>query len=282
MLLISLFVLAACIRGAMPVITGGVQDYQIAQGDSLVSIAARFGVDANVLARDNALRVNARIHPGDRLIVDNRHIAPVPRPRAIVLNVPQRMLFVFDEGRPVKAFPVAVGRLDWRTPLGTFEIAVKEIDPVWDVPVSIQGEMAKKGQPILTKVAPGPANPLGNRWLGLTASGVGIHGTNQPTSIYRFTTHGCIRVHPDDMMELFELAEVGMPVVIEYEPVLLARLEDGTTLLEVHRDIYRKAGPLDARVNRILRDAGLDELVGSPGVRRAISEQAGRPVTVTH
>jgi L,D-transpeptidase ErfK/SrfK len=195
------------------------------------------------------------------------------------VNIVQRMLFVFRDGEVFRAMPVAVGRADWPTPLGTFAIAVKEIDPVWDVPRSIQEEMARLRQPVLTKVAPGPGNPLGNRWLGLTAPSVGIHGTNQPASIYRFATHGCIRVHPDDMLELFDLVTAGTSVELTYEPVLVTRSR-GVTFLEVHRDVYGRTGAGEARVNHVLREAGLEALIGSPDVRRALAEQAARAVIV--
>jgi len=278
--LVSLLVLMVADPAGPAAIVGGVRTHEIAAGETLTSIGARFGLDPRVLAADNALAPNARLRLGDRLVVDNRHIAPAPRTAGVVLNVAQRMLFVFDEGEAIRGFPVAVGRPDWRTPLGAFEVALKEIDPVWDVPVSIQAEMARKGQPVLVKVPPGAENPLGNRWLGLSIPGVGIHGTNQPSSIYRFTTHGCVRVHPDDMLELFDLVSVGMPVEIVYEPVLITTNGRGEVLLEVHRDAYRRAGSLEAVVNALLRERGLEKLIASAPVRRAIVERVGRAVPV--
>jgi L,D-transpeptidase ErfK/SrfK len=165
--------------------------------------------------------------------------------------------------------------------VGRFGVVLKEIDPVWDVPISIQQEMAREGRPVLTKVPPGPDNPLGNRWLALSAAGVGIHGTNQPSSIYRFSTHGCIRLHPDDMLDLFNLVDVGTVVEIIYQPVLLAQDDDGTVFLEVHPDPYRKSGGLEAQVRDRLRTAGLERLADSPGVRQAITQQAARAVVIS-
>jgi L,D-transpeptidase ErfK/SrfK len=262
-------------------VTGGVRAYQIAEGDTFISVGARFGVEPRVLARDNGLAPDARLRTGDRLILDFRHISPAAIPDGIVLNVAQRMLFVFENGEAVRAFPVAVGMRDWPTPRGRFSVLVKESDPVWDVPVSIQQEMARKGKPILTTVPPGPDNPLGNRWLALSAPNVGIHGTNQPSSIYRFTTHGCIRLHPDDMLELFDLVDVGASVEITYQPVMLARYGDGTVFLEVHPDPYRQAGSAEAQVRNLLRAAGLEDLADSPPVRQAIAERAGRAVVIS-
>ena len=262
-------------------VTGSVRAHEIVEGDTLTSVGARFGVEPWVLARDNGLAAKARLRTGDRLIVDFRHIAPSAIADGIVLNVAQRMLFVFENGEPVRAFPVAVGMPGWPTPRGRFGVLGKEIDPVWDVPVSIQQEMARKGEPIFTTVAPGPENPLGNRWLALSARNVGIHGTNQPSSIYRFTTHGCIRLHPDDMLELFDLVDVGASVEITYQPFMLARYGDGTVFLEIHPDPYRQDGSPEAQVRKLLRAAGLEDLANSPAVRQAIAERVGRAVVIS-
>jgi L,D-transpeptidase ErfK/SrfK len=262
-------------------VTGGVHVHEVAEGDSLTSVGARFGVEPRTLARDNGLRPGAQLRAGARLTVDSRHIAPSAIAAGVVLNVAQRMLFVFAGGEPVRAFPVAVGRSDWPTPVGRFEVLVKEIDPVWDVPISIQREMAREGRPVYTTVPPGRDNPLGNRWLALSAPGVGIHGTNQPASIYRFTTHGCIRLHPDDIQALFDLVDVGTVVDITYQPVMLARDDDGTLFLEVHPDPYRRSGRPEVHVRDLLTKAGLARLADSPEVRQAISERAGRAVVIS-
>lgn len=274
----ALVVVAAAIDPPLRV-TGSVRIHDVRAGDTLTSLSARAGVEVRTLARDNGFSVNARLTPGVRLLVDNRHVAPDGFKDGIVLNVPQRMLFVFKRATPIRAFPVAVGRADWRTPLGAYAIAAKELDPVWDVPVSIQREMAASGRRVLTKVQPGPTNPLGRHWIGLTVPGVGIHGTNRPTSIYRFTTHGCVRLHPDDVADLFELVEVGTPVHIIYAPVLLG-VEEERVFLEVHQDVYLRTGALGQQVVALLRRAGLDRLEGDPAIARIVSDRAGRAVQV--
>ena len=175
------------------------------------------------------------------------------------------------------AFPVAVGRRDWPSPIGTFEVGVKEIDPAWDVPLSIQREMAQAGRAVLKTVLPGPDNPLGDRWLGLKKTGIGIHGTNQPTSVFRLTTHGCIRLHPDDARALFELVDVGSPVRIVYDPVLLAVDHADGVWLEVHRDAYGRAGDLSRIARQRLQAAGLDDAVDAGALRLCLEERRGRP-----
>jgi L,D-transpeptidase ErfK/SrfK len=249
--------------------------HRVAAGESVVSIAARAGLEPATLAFDNDIRSDRPLAIESWVLVDNRHIVPAPLD-GIVVNVPQRLLHLAVDGRHTLSVPVAVGRADWPTPLGSFAVATKEVDPTWDVPPSIQAEMAREGRPVVTKVAPGPRNPLGDRWIGLTASNLGIHGTNQPTSIYRFTTHGCIRVHPDDIARLFALVDVGFAVRVTYEPVLIAELESGEVWLEVHRDPYRKAGEPLRTARELLQAAGLGELASSPLVEAIVRAQRGR------
>ena len=266
--------------GVSCAITGTVSTYSAQHGDSLISIAARFGVDPTALAEDNRLRPGTVLRAGDALHVDNRHIVPGELDDGILINIPQRMLFVARENRLAGAYPIAVGQSDWQTPIGTFAIGTMEIDPTWDVPVSIQREMAGAGRPVLTAVPPGPANPLGDRWLGLKGISVGIHGTNQPTSVFRFATHGCIRLHPDDVRQLFELVEVGSPVTIVYQPVLVAVDEQGQAWLEVHPDPYGRVGDLSRLAGVLLRDAGVPDAANATGVRRCVRERRGRPCQV--
>jgi L,D-transpeptidase ErfK/SrfK len=257
------------------IVVGEAGWHRVAAGESVVSIAARVGLEPSTLAFDNDVRADRPLATESWLLVDNRHIVPMPLD-GIVVNVPQRMLHLAVDGRHVLSVPVAVGRADWPTPLGSFAVAMKEVDPTWDVPPSIQAEMAREGRPVVTRVAPGPRNPLGDRWIGLNASNLGIHGTNQPTSIYRFTTHGCIRARPDDIARLFPLVDVGTPVRVIYEPVLIAELQSGEVWLEVHRDPYRKAADRLGAARELLQAAGLSELASSPLVEALVRARRGR------
>jgi L,D-transpeptidase ErfK/SrfK len=170
------------------------------------------------------------------------HLVPRVLDDGVILNVPQRMIFVMREGAAVARYPVGLGRPDWPTFVGPFSIVTKEVDPVWDVPLSIQEELRRSGKVVLTRVAPGPGNPLGKYWLGLSVPGFGIHGTNAPRSISRFQSHGCIRLLADDIADLFARVEVGTPGVSIYEPIVLA-LIDGALWMEAHPDVYRLGPP---------------------------------------
>lgn len=217
-------------------------EYTVRKGDYLTRIGARHGADPVVLARENGLDYFGHIHPDQRIRVVNRHIAPPPRQEGIVINLPQRMLYLYRAGRLQAHYPVGLGRPDWPTPMGLFTVRSKEVDKEWIVPESIQEEMRERGVEVLTRVPPGPDNPLGRHWMGLSPGAWGMHGTNAPASVYHFQSHGCIRLHPDDAEALYGLLEAGDPVEIVYRPLLLAQGSDGTIFLEVHRDIYMRTG----------------------------------------
>lgn len=259
---------------ASGMVAGGPVTYAARGGDSLTSVAARFGMDVPTLAKLNGLKPTAWLKLGQELRIYNPHLVPLTLDDGIVINIPQRMLFYFKSGSLVAAYPAGLGRRTWRTPQGDFEVLEKERDKTWVVPASIQEEMVRKGLPLRTKVPPGPKNPLGRHWIRISPS-EGIHGTNAPASIYKFQTHGCIRLLPENIANLFEDVPLGTPVRIVYEPVLLARLPDGRYYLEVHPDIYSKAGnPLES-IKRMAEAAGADSMIDWQEVRKAIRERRG-------
>jgi len=256
-------------------LTGSQFEYAVKRGDSIASVAARFGQGAGVLARDNGLKPDARLKPGEKLRVDNRHIVAQNLPQGILINIPQRMLFYFENSQLIAAYPVALGRPDWPTPAGEFKVRSLERDKPWIVPVSIQEEMRREGKPVLTRVPPGAENPLGRHWIGLSLPGYGIHGTIAPTSIYGLRSHGCIRLHPEDVADLFDRLATGDPGRLIYTPVLLARLPDGRLWLEVHRDAYKKGVDPLASVRALAFAEKLDDLIDWDKAVAVIREQAG-------
>ena len=219
-------------------ISGGVAAYTVAPGDTLTSIGARFGVYPATVALDNQLDPRRRLEVGRTLRIDNRHIVPALNPNELLVNVPQRMLF-YREGDRVFAYAIAVGRTTWRTPAGPFTVNRLEQDPAWHVPESIRAESAREGKELPLVVPPGPRNPLGRFWIGLSLAGIGIHGTPFPSSIYQAATHGCIRVQDDGIADLFSRVGVGTQGRIVYEPILFAEVGN-EIYLEVHADVYRR------------------------------------------
>lgn len=128
--------------------------------------------------------------------------APKPT-RMILVSIPDRKLALIDDGKVMKVFPVAVGKDSSPSPEGTFTIKTRLANPTY----------YHKG----TVVAPGPQNPIGTRWMGLSEKGYGIHGTNAPNSIGKAASHGCIRMGKKDLEELFTMVKVGDTVEIRGE-----------------------------------------------------------------
>ncbi|HZK48278.1 MAG TPA: L,D-transpeptidase family protein, partial [Thermoleophilia bacterium] len=126
---------------------------------------------------------------------------------SIVIDRSERKLYLYDGGQLVLTYPVAVGQPRYPTPTGKFRIVSKVYHPSWTPPPSPWAEG-------LEPVPAGPDNPLGTRWMGLSARHVGIHGTYQSGSIGTAASHGCIRMRIRDVEDLFERVFVGTPVEI--------------------------------------------------------------------
>lgn len=126
----------------------------------------------------------------------------------IVIRRGQNRLYFYDGMHLVRAFNVATGQSRYPTPLGRWEVVVKWRNPWWYPPPN--SPWAKGEKP----VPPGPGNPLGTRWMGLSASLVGIHGTPNDASIGYSRSHGCIRMHIPEAEWLFQQVDVGTPVYI--------------------------------------------------------------------
>ena len=264
-------------------ITGETFTHVVARGETLTAIAARFGVYAATIASENHLAEGRPLEAGRALHIDNRHIVPAGLAAGeIVINVPQRMLF-YRDGDRIFAYPIAVGRTTWQTPAGPFTVIRKEADPAWHVPASIRAESARKGQRLPLVVPPGPRNPLGRFWIGLSLAGIGIHGTPFPSSIYQTSTHGCIRLQGDRIEDLFGRVTVGTRGRIVYEPVLIAA-SDENVYLEVHPDVYRRL-PVSAaqQARELTARLGLDDRVDWVLADREIAQRTGvaRRVSLT-
>ncbi len=237
-------------------ISGDRFEYEVGDDDTSRSIAAQFGEPDEIM-----LLGSGEPEPGTKIIVDDRHIAPAVIPDGVVINIPQRMLFVFRDGKLAAAWPATVGRPDWPTPLGSFYVTSRRLNPTWHVPPAIQDEMADEGVDVPDEVQPGPKNPLGKSFLGLDHGGIGIHGTNRPLSIYLFGSHGCIRLSPDSAAKLFKMVSNSEAVEIIYQPVALAVLSDGRIFLESDPDPYGIGIPHLEDVRTAARAAGIENSI---------------------
>ena len=126
----------------------------------------------------------------------------------ILVKQSQHKLYFYEKGHLKLTFMVATGMAAYPTPNGVFKVVVMAKDPTWIPPDSA---WAKGLEPI----PPGGGNPLGTRWIGTSAPGIGIHGTPADWSIGSYASHGCIRMHIWDVEKLYDYVKVGMPVIIE-------------------------------------------------------------------
>jgi len=269
----------AAAQPAAAALVGGRVVYEVKAGDTVTSIGARFAVARATLIELNQLTSPYALPVGRSLVIDNTHIAVGHPEVSVTINIAQRLL-VFAEHEQVRVYPIAVGRRTWPTPVGAFTIISKETDPAWDVPVSIQREMERQGKPVITRMEASPDNPLGRHWIGLSLPSLGIHGTTAPSSIYTFASHGCIRMHPDDVAELFEGVSVGMPGVLVYQPVIVAAIE-GRVWIEAHPDEYRRAPDAARSARDAIEREGLGSSVNWGLVEEVLRQRRGGAVDVT-
>ena len=167
-------------------------------------------IDAKKLTR----RIVAALAANSRLALRQHTVTVAPTVSAaafehvITINRSTNRLTLYDSGRFYRSFPVATGQAVYPTPRGTFHIVVKYRNPWWYPPTSSSWAQGLKPVP------PGPSNPLGTRWMGISSPGVGIHGTDAPASIGYSASHGCVRMQVPDAEWLFDHVDIGTTVHI--------------------------------------------------------------------
>jgi L,D-transpeptidase ErfK/SrfK len=219
-------------------VIGADRSYVVGPGETLMEIARRAGLGYQALAA-----ANPGVDPwfpevGHELVLPFAALLPPEIGPGITINLAEYRLYLAQRekgGWRVRIYPVGLGRQGWETPEGDYTIVNKVADPTWTPPDSLRAEKPE----LPAAVLPGPDNPLGGFWLGLSAPGVGLHGTNQPYGVGRRVSHGCIRLYPDDIADLAGRVAVGTPVRIVYRPVKAARRGD-RLLLEVHPDFLER------------------------------------------
>jgi L,D-transpeptidase ErfK/SrfK len=208
--------------------------------DSLPELAHRYSLGYFEIIRANPGLDVWIPGAGKQVVLPGRRILP-PGPReGIVVNLPEHRLYYYpphrkNEPAVVITYPVGIGKMDWRTPIGETHVIARIRHPSWYPPKSIRKEHAENGDPIPAVVPAGPDNPLGDFALRL-AAGNGeymIHGTNNPIAVGMSVTHGCIRMYPEDVAALFPLIPVGTKVWLINDPVKVAWV-DGQLLVEAH------------------------------------------------
>lgn len=199
--------------------------------DTLPDIARRFD-----LGYEEIVRANPDVDPwlpgeGREIVLPTRFILPNAPREGIVINVPAMRIFYYParkKGEPVTVvtYPIGVGRVGWATPEGTTTIVKRTLDPTWRVPPSIRKEHLEMGDELEEVVPPGPDNPLGRHSFTLGWPGYLIHGTNKSYGVGMRSSHGCIRLYPEDIEQLFDTVPMGTKVRVVNQPLLFGRSGD--------------------------------------------------------
>jgi len=272
-------------------VVGEDQNVQTVYEDTLPDLAHRYSLGYYEIIRANP-GVDVWIPgAGTNVVLPGKRILPAGPREGLVVNIPEHRLYYYPKARPheqpvVITYPVSIGKMDWRTPLGDTRVIAKIKHPAWYPPESIRKEHAENGDPIPKVVPAGPDNPLGDFALRL-AAGKGeymIHGTNNPTAVGMAVTHGCIRMYPEDVAALFALVPVGTKVRLVNEPVKVAWVE-GQLLLEAHPPVDAEGQSIEPDVEMLSQK--LDQALGSNSAaihwdlaRATLAAASGMPTLV--
>ncbi|MGC2029202.1 MAG: L,D-transpeptidase family protein, partial [Steroidobacteraceae bacterium] len=201
-------------------------------------IARRFDV-----GYEEMLTANPGVDPwlpgvGREVVVPTQFVLPAAPHEGVVVNVAAMRIFYYPphkKGEPQIVFthPIGIGKVGWKTPEGTTKIVSRQKDPVWVVPKSVRDEHAEDGEKLPAQVPAGPDNPLGQYMFRLQWPSYLIHGTNKAYGVGMRSSHGCIRLYPEDIAVFYDLIPIGTKVTVVNQPYLFG-WRDGTLYLQAY------------------------------------------------
>jgi L,D-transpeptidase ErfK/SrfK len=211
-------------------VVGVVQVVTAGKEDTLTDIARRFNV-----GYEEIVRANPKVDPwlpgeGREIIVPTQFILPDAPRTGIVINIPAMRIFYYPPAkrgeRPVVfTHPIGIGKVGWRTPEGVTKIVRRQEDPTWRVPVSVRKEHHENGEDLDPVIGPGPDNPLGKYAFYLQWPSYLIHGTNKPAGVGLRSSHGCIRLYPEDIEQFYNMVPTGTQVRVVNQPFVFGWLD---------------------------------------------------------
>lgn len=217
---------------------------------------------------DTATAPVVTITPAASAPADTQSAAPKKADeKKIMLNLASRILTLYQGNTKITMYPVGVGKASTPSPTGTYSITDKEVNPTWIDPDTG------------TQVPSGPACPLGYRWLGLFGN-YGIHGTNAPSSIGGYVSHGCIRMHEADVEDLYNRVSIGTPVIIYYDRIVIDRDPDHTISYYIYPDGYGRQPLTAEQVKQALAGYGVEDFEEYGDIYNKIAASDGQPTYV--
>jgi L,D-transpeptidase ErfK/SrfK len=260
--------------------------------DTLLDVGRRHGV-----GYEEIISANPGVDPwlpgeGTEILIPTRFILPDAPREGVIVNLPEHRLYYYPPVKPgerpvVRTYPISTGKMDWKTPIGVTRVVSKQERPSWYPPPSVLAEHEARGDPLPKVVPPGPDNPLGEHAmrLGIPGGAYLIHGTNRPAGVGMQVTHGCIRLFPEDIAELYGLVPVNTKVNLIDQPTKLGWLR-GTLFVERHPLLEggRDPGPgeferLKEFVAVVAERRPVD--VDWDGIEHAFRTQSGVPAPVS-
>jgi L,D-transpeptidase ErfK/SrfK len=212
-------------------VVGVVQVVKASKDDTLTDIARRFNV-----GYEEILRANPKVDPwlpgeGREIVVPTQFILPDAARTGIVINIAAMRIYYYPpvkRGEPqvVLTHPIGIGKVGWRTPEGVTKIVRRQKDPTWRVPTSVRKEHHENGEDLDPVIGPGPDNPLGKYAFYLQWPSYLIHGTNKPAGVGLRSSHGCIRLYPEDIEQFFNTVPIGTQVRVVNQPFVFGWRED--------------------------------------------------------
>lgn len=184
--------------------------------------------------------------------------------KRIEINLASRLLTLYQGDVGIRMYPIAPGKPSSPTPVGRRTVVDMEVNSTWVDPDTG------------TSIPSGPDCPIGYRWIGIGGN-YGIHGTNVPSAIGTYASHGCVRLNEKDVEDLYAHIVKGIPVDILYERVVVQREADHTVVYYIYPDGYGRE-PLDvAKVKAKLAPFGVAAYVSDDEVAQAIQVSDGNP-----
>ncbi|MGA2398591.1 MAG: L,D-transpeptidase family protein [Steroidobacteraceae bacterium] len=237
-------------------LVGYVQKTTVGKDDTLPDIARRFDV-----GYEEMLLANPGVDPwlpgvGREVVVPTQFVLPAAPHDGVVVNVAAMRVFYYPphkKGEPqvVYTHPIGIGRVGWKTPEGTARIVGREKDPVWVVPESVRKEHAEDGDILPAVVKAGPDNPLGQYAFRLSWPSYLIHGTNKPYGVGMRSSHGCMRLYPEDIAVFYDLIPVGTKVTVVNQPYAFG-WRDGTLYMQAYAVMEDDSRNWDKNRKRLL------------------------------
>jgi L,D-transpeptidase ErfK/SrfK len=205
-------------------VVGEVQITTASQQDTLPDIARRFNV-----GYEEIVRANPGVDPwlpgeGRHIVLPTRFVLPNAPHEGIVINVAAMRLFYYPahrKGEPQRVYthPIGIGKMGWSTPQGVTHVVGHKKDPIWRPSVALRRDhLNDNGEDLPAVVMPGPDNPLGKYEFTLGWRSYLIHGTNKPYGVGLRSSHGCVRLYPEDIEKLYEMVPDGTPVRVVNQP----------------------------------------------------------------